>query len=149
MNHLKLFEEYKEDVHKVINMHRDARKSPTYKKIVNILSFIDDILHLDFKNIKNTYKNRKGYEITRELGGELVDVLTIMKKDPREQEVGYFYDFDRYGVNAKLILDYLEDEDFKKYIDIDRRGFKSIEKYNDTIQLLRNYMEWKNGNYNV
>jgi hypothetical protein len=48
--------------HKALNMARETFKKPGFKKFLHVMSILDDIVHLDFKNLRNTFKNKEGYQ---------------------------------------------------------------------------------------
>ena len=146
MKHIKLFEEYDSNIHKGINATRKLFKNKTVNKILDIISIIDDIIHLDFKNIKNTFKNREGYEKASELAAELGLTLMAMGKEDDRTEIDLFYDIRKYGLNVDMMINYLDDEEVIKYLDNDRRYKKRLDEYSEAINFLRKYKEWENGN---
>ena len=147
MRYIKLFEEYDPKIHQGINMTRKLFKNKTVNKILDIISIIDDIVHLDFKNIKNTFKNKEGYKKASELAGELgLTLMAMGKEDKNREEMDLFYDIRKYGLNVDMMINYLDDEEVIKYLDNDRRYKKRLDEYSEAINFLRKYKEWENGN---
>jgi hypothetical protein len=150
MKNLILFEEYTYQNHKAVKLHHKMRSSKTLKKIMKTLSLIDDLVHFDFKNIKNTLKNKIGFGKASEMISELSMLVSIMKNENDFNELDLFYDIRRYGFDVDMILNYLDDEDVKKYIDSDKRFKKVLDgKYFESIEFLRKYKKWNDKNKKI
>jgi hypothetical protein len=143
MKYLKLYEDYDPNIHRAINMTKKSMSSNTSKKILHIISVIDDIIHLDFKNIKNSFKNKEGFRKTANLMMELGFVVKALEADKDRSELGLFYDLNNYEIDVDLILDYLKDENVIDYLKNDKRASTRMNKYNDAIKFLKKFKEWK------
>jgi len=148
MKHLKLYEEYDPKKHQIINVTRNFFNKKSVNRIMNIISIIDDLVHLDFKNIKNTFKNKDGYEKASKLASELGILLTIMK-DEGNDEMDLFYNIRRYGFDVDMIINYLEDENVIKYLSIDKRLAKKLDEYKEGIDFLKKYKIWNDKNNQI
>lgn len=142
---IKTFEEYKPEIHAGINVIRDLNKSKFIKKALYIMSLIDDFVHLDFKNIKNTFKNKEGFRKLSDMLAELSGVIFILEQSKNSSELELFYDMEEYGIDAKAIMDCLNDESVKKYLAIDKRADRALYegKFKKAIDFLKRYSEWK------
>jgi len=133
--------------HQIINVTRKFFNKKTVNKIMNIISIIDDLVHLDFKNIKNTFKNKDGYEKSSKLASELGILLSIMKDEGDDKdEMELFYDIRKYGFDVDMIINYLEDENVIKYLEIDKRLSKKLDEYKKGIDFLKKYKNWNDKN---
>jgi len=139
-------EEYDPKKHDAFNIVRNLHSSSGTKKFLHIMSLLDDLVHLDFKNIRNTYKNRAGYDKVSDMVGELTLAMQVLKEEGDRAEFALFYDMQRYEIDVDKILDTLEDEGVKKYLDSDVRGRKRIVEDNaELIALLKRYRKWLGG----
>jgi len=147
MKRLLLFEDYDIKKHNAHNIMRKMNDSPKTKNFLKILSLLDDVVHLDFKNIRNTFKNKEGFRKTSDLFVELSIAFQVLKDESEDRpEFAIFYDIQKYQIDVDLILDYLEDENVKAYLSSDIRGQRRLtKKFADVIEFLKKYQNWKNG----
>ena len=141
----KVNEYYNPALHQAMNISRKLYSKPGFKKFLDIMSILDDIIHLDFKNLRNTYKNKEGYRKIADTIGELGMAAKALTGEDGSSELSLFYDIQKYGIDVNGILDCLEDESVKRYLDSDRRGKARLEKLQDTIDLLKRYRDWNEG----
>tara|TARA_R110000772_G_scaffold20466_2_gene56745 strand:+ start:58894 stop:59529 length:636 start_codon:yes stop_codon:yes gene_type:complete len=137
MRTIKLFEEYRETTHKAINTIRKGMDSSLMKGIIRIGSFIDDIIHLNFKAASHSIKNKSGYEKLSKLANELGTLKIIMNQSDEDVD---FDDFRQYGLNPDVLL-YIEDEDVKEYFLNDPRSFNVVYTYK-YLEIFHEYAEW-------
>lgn len=147
MKYIKLFEEYDAKVHNALDMTRKAMNTKTSKNIMHVLSLLDDLIHLDFKNIKNTFRNKEGYRKGSDMFTELSIAISALKKEEGRPELALFYDMKRYGINVDKIINLLNDNDVKRYLEKDRRGSRRLDSLKDTIDLLKRFKRWKDADY--
>jgi len=138
-------EYYDPNKHKALNLSREIFKKPGVKKFLHIMSILDDIVHLDFKNIRNTYKNKEGYQKISDAIAELGLAVKALDGEDGSTELTLFYDIQKYGIDVDGILDCLEDESVKKYLEGDKRGKAKLDQFQNTIDLLKRYRDWNNG----
>lgn len=139
-------EEYDKNKHAAFDVMRKMHNSKGIQKFLHVMSLLDDFVHLDFKNIRNTYKNRAGYDKISDIVGELAIAMQVMKNEENRPEFALFYDMQKYKIDVNKILDALEDEGVKKYLETDARGRRRIVEDNaDLIALLRRYKRWLSG----
>lgn len=141
MRKIKLFEEYREDLHKYVNKARSFVNTNVGKSIVRIVSFIDDIIHFDFDMIPYSLKNKSGYNKLEELVNELGILKLLIRRTNGDLD---FEDMYKYGLNDKVLL-YIEDEDVKEYLQKDIKLFNRLYT-NEYIDLFTKYSEWKSQN---
>lgn len=146
--YIKTFEEYDTKLHKALISSRAISKSKLVMSILTILSIIDDVLHMDIRNIKNTFKNRDGYKKAYALSSELSALIYIMKMSTGNRQ-DLFYDVRRYGFDVDMILRYLKDDDFISYVENDRRFKSELGKYDEVLSFLEDYREWENRNKRI
>ena len=137
----------------LIDITRKLFKKKGYKKFVKVLSLIGDLVHLDFRSIKNVIKNKEGVDKGVKLATEIGLLLQVLKNedipwydyDPN-LEPELFDDIEQYGIDVNLILNTLEDPIFKTYLENDKRFKKGLEgKYKGIIELLKRFRDWKTG----
>tara|TARA_R110000772_G_scaffold43995_2_gene101250 strand:- start:7008 stop:7604 length:597 start_codon:yes stop_codon:yes gene_type:complete len=140
MRKIKLFEEYRNDLHTEIETNRRAFNDDVYKRVLRIGSFIKDIINFDFSLAMHSIKNKTGYDKLTKLIQELMVLNLIMKRSGEDVD---FDDLDQYGLDPDVLL-YIEDEDVKEYLSKDPKLFNRIytHKY---LEIFSDYAEWCKG----
>jgi len=149
MKYVKLFEEYDRKLDLAIKKSKDIMGTKAAKRVIKIVSIIDDLVHLDFKNIKNSFKNKEGFQKTSDLLIELGYVVNALKpvggvagENELEASLLLFYTLKNYNIDIDMILNYLENEDVINYLKSDKRASKRVDKFEDAINFLKKYKNW-------
>ena len=120
---MRYLKEYNDKFSRTVDTARRFKDTSFYHGINNIASVVDDILSFDFKSLTQSFVNKEGFNKLTDLLFE----LGLLKKATDQKD---FEDIDivKYGIDISLILELLEDEDVKKYLSVDKKLSKRIEK---------------------
>jgi len=134
-----------DNLQNTIKLTRKVFNSNTFQKFNKFMSILDDIAHLDIKNIRNTINNKDGFNKCLNLFVELTLVYMVLK-DNTDSELSIFYHMQEYEIDVDKILNLLEDPQVIKYLDDDLRAKKRMNnKFTESIEFLKRYKNWKYG----
>lgn len=141
MKHLRTFEKFDINLKKVVDINRSIMKNKSVTKLLKGITLLDDLIHLEFKNIGNLLHNKSGYKKIYDLSSEL-GVMKMILNNSKDEEVTY-QDMIKYGVDENVIL-YLNDEDVKEYLKYDKRETKILdEEMKSIIDYFKGFADWK------
>lgn len=132
-------EAYDEKKHDEIKTIRAASQITFVKHLSKFVSIIDDLKRLDFKALKHSLKNKKGFEKLETILTE----LSMLKKLKTENDKLTFKDLEDYEFKPKQILKLLDDDDVIEYLKHDKNVKNKLEKLDNLIKFLEEYEEFR------
>ena len=142
MRNIKLFEEYKEDLHYDVQTYSKMTTPESVGgKLLKLSSFFSDLVNYNFSLIPHRMKNKTGYNKLSELISEL-DILTmILERTNGEID---FEDMYKYGLRDEVLL-YIEHDDVKEYLERDKKTFNKLYTH-EYLDIFHSYADWKRKN---
>ncbi len=129
---MKHVNEYNDNFKNKIDIYKKFQPSKLHHGMQRVVSVVDDILHLDFASLVHSFENREGFKKVVNLLSE----LSYLKMATDEED---FEDIDivKYDIDISLIIELLEDSDVKRYLTVDKKVVKRMEKYEELINWLK------------